>query len=104
MPSIKTISATSADTFSNLKFADIPSSGAIINMWAAGDDAGDTVALSVGDRDLLVASECNIEQAPDEIDLQKDQLLFNEVVGGGHIFVPVVATAEIQILVSIRYL
>ena len=104
MPTIKTISATSADAFSNLKFADIPASGAIINMWAAGDDAGDTIALSVGDRDILVASECNIEVSADAITVDRDQLIFNEVVGGGHIFVPIVATAEVQVLVSVRYL
>jgi len=104
MPTIKTISGTDQDAFSNLKFADIPAGGAIINMWAAGDDAGDTIGLSVGDRDILVASECNIEQSADEISVDKDQLVFNEVVGGGHIFVPIVATAEVQVLVAIRYL
>jgi len=104
MPSIKTLSATSADAFSNLKFADIPATGAIINMWAAGATAADTIALSVGDRDILVASECNIEASADRVSVDTDQLIFNEVVGGGHIFVPIVATAEVQVLVAIRYL
>jgi len=104
VPGIKLISATSADANNGRTFSDIGPRGAVINLWAAGDDAGDTIALTVGDKQVLVASECNIEIVADVIDVNRDQLLFNEVVPGGHIFVPIVATAEVQYLLSIRYL
>lgn len=104
MPVIKLISASNSDALSNVKFADIGGRGAILNLWAAGDDAGDTIGLSVGDRDIIVPSEVNIEVTADVIDVQRDQLLFDEVVPPGHIFLPIVATAEVQFLLTIRYL
>jgi len=104
MPSIKVISATSADALSNVKFADVGGRGAIMNLWAAGDDAGDTIAVSVGDRDVLSTSEVNIEVSADAITVDRDQLLFDEIIPPGHIFLPVVATAEVQVLISLRYL
>jgi len=105
MPTIRVISASSADALSNAKFADIPATGAIINMWGASDDVGDTFGFSVGDRDLINAgTEINLESGVDVIDIQRDQLLFNEVVGGGHMFLPIVATAEAQFLIAIRFL
>jgi len=106
MPSIKPPGGgTSSDALSNLKFSVIPLGGAVLNFWASGDDAADTVGLSIGDRDLLVAgSECNIEVSPDAITVDRDQLLFNEPVPAGQLFLPVVATGEVQFLIALLYL
>jgi len=104
MPTIRAAGGTSADLFSNLKFADIPASGAILNAWSSSVTNGDVVGLSVGDRDIMVSSEVNIESSADVIDTDRDQMIFNEVVGGGHIFVPTTVNTELQILVHIRYL
>lgn len=104
MPGIRNISATSGDANNGRTFSDIGPRGAVLSLWAAGDDAGDTIALTVGDKQILVASECNIEGSADVIDTNRDQILFNEVVPGGHIFVPIVATAEVQYQLAIRYL
>jgi len=106
MPSIKPPGGgTSTDALSNLKFSVVPLGGAILNFWAAGDDVADTVGLSIGDRDILVAgSECNIEVSADAITVDRDQLIFNEPVGAGQLFLPVTATAEVQFLISLLYL
>jgi len=104
VPGIKIISGTTADANNGRTFSDIGPRGAILSLWASGDDAGDTIALTVGDKQILVASEVNIENSADVIAVDRDQLLFNEIVPGGHIFIPIVATSEVQFLLSIRYL
>jgi len=106
MPTIKPPGgATSPDALSNLQFAVIPLGGAILNMFASGATAADTVGLSIGDRAVMVAgSECNIELSADVITTDRDQLIFNEPVPAGQLFLPVVATAEVQFLISLLYL
>lgn len=106
MPSIKPPGGgTSTDALANIKFAVIPLGGAILNFWASGATAADSVGLSIGARDMLVAgSECNIETSADRIALNVDQLLFNEPVEAGQLFLPVVATSEVQFLIALAYL
>ncbi len=104
MPTIRNNSATSGDANNGRTFADIGPRGAVLNMWAAGDDALDSIALTVGDKQVLVASEVNLETGVNVIDTERDQILFNEVVPGGHIFVPIVATAAVGYQIAIRYL
>lgn len=104
MPTIRAAGGTNADLFSNLQFADIPASGAILNAWVSSVTNGDTFGISVGDRAVVAGgTECNTI-AGDIINTNTDQMVFNEVVGGGHIFVPIVVGTELQILVAIRYL
>lgn len=105
MPSIRAAGGTNADLFSNLQFADIPATGAILNAWVSSVTNGDTWGLSVGDRAVVAnGTECNIESSADVIAINLDQMVFNEPVGGGHIFLPVTVTTEINVLVHIRYL
>lgn len=106
MPSIRRrVTATNADALSNIKFADVPQPGAVINLWAAGVTATDDIGLSVGSTDFLVAgTDINIEISADVIDVNRDQLLFNEVIPAGHIFVPVTVTTEMQFLLTLAYL
>jgi len=49
-------------------------------------------------------SEMNIESATDVVDVERDQIVFNEVIPGGQLFLPVTATAEAQFLITLRYL
>ncbi len=106
MPSIKPPGGgTSTDALANIKFAVVPLGGAILNFWASGATAADVVGLSIGARDMLVAgSEVNIEVSADRISLDIDQLLFNEPVEAGQLFLPVTATAEVQFLIALAYL
>jgi hypothetical protein len=105
MPALRFGTATSTDALANRKFADIPSRGAIVNMWASSVTNGDVFGLSIGDRDLVVqGTEMNIEVSADVIDVSRDQVVFNEVVGPGRLYLPVTVTTEAQFLIHLRYL
>lgn len=106
MPTIRTApTATNADVLSNLKFSVIPARGAILNLWASSATNGDTFGLSIGDRDIIVnGTELNVEASADVIDTDRDQMVFNEIIGGGQLFLPVTLTTEAQFLIHLRYL
>lgn len=75
-------------------------------MWASCATAGDTLGLSIGNQDIVVQNtEVNIESSADIIDTDRDQLVFNEVVPAGQLFLPIGAlTTELQVLITLRYL
>lgn len=106
MPSLRfRVSATTTDAMANRKFNVIPSNGAVLNIWGSSVTTTDTWGVSVGDRDIAVdGSLVNIEVSADVVDTDRDQLIFNEVVTGGQIFLPVTVTSEAQFLIHLRYL
>lgn len=106
MPSLRFyVSATTTDALANRKFAVVPARGCILNLWAACVTKTDTFGLSIGDRDIMVnGSNMNIEASADVIDNDRDQLIFNEPVGAGQLFLPVTVTTEAQFLIHLMYL
>ena len=106
MPSIAfRVAATTSDAMSNRKFNVVPGGGAVLNLWGACVTKTDSFGVSIGDRDLMVdGSILNIEIAADVVDIQRDQRLFNEIIGPGQLFMPVTVTTEAQFLVNLRYL
>lgn len=106
MPSLRFIvAATTTDAMANRKFNVIPAGGAILNLWASGVTVTDTFGVSVGDRDIMVdGSSISIEVSADVVDVERDQLVFNETVEGGQIFLPVTVTTAAQFLIHLRYL
>lgn len=105
MPTIKFQATASADdALSGRKFKTIPETGAILNLWATGDDEGDSVGLSIGDREIMVESPCNLETQSGTVKINEDQLIFNEIVGGGELFMPLSVTTAMDVLLHIRYL
>jgi len=107
MPTIrKAVTAVTDDALSNIKFADIPAPGAVINLWISSVTNGDTFGLSIGSQDIIVqGTECNIEVSADSLDVNRDQVVFDEVVPGGHLYLPVSAlTTELQFMLHVRYL
>jgi len=106
MPSLRfRVSATTTDAMANRKFNVVPADGAILNLWGAGVTGTDSFGVSVGDRDIMVdGSLLSIEISADVIDVERDQLVFNETVEGGQIFLPVTVTTEAQFLIHLRYL
>jgi len=107
MPMIKgATSSASTDLLSNTKFADIGGNGAIINAWVSCAANGGTFGFSIGDRDLVVGgTEANVEVSGDVIDTARDQVLFDEVVEPGHLYMPCgAAGTELQYMITIRYL
>jgi len=105
MPTIILNTGTDTDALSNLKFSTVPAFGAILNMWVSSVTSGDTWGISIGDRDIVVqGSQCNVEIAADVVDIQRDQLVFDEVVSGGQLFLPVIATTQLRAVLALRYL
>lgn len=105
MPTIKkNITAITTDALQGVKFADIGGNGAIVNMWAAGQTAGDSLSMSLGNQDIIADSPVNVDATADTVNTNQDQLVFNEVVPAGHLFLPVSAvTTGIAVLIHIRY-
>lgn len=75
----------------------------IVNLWASCVTNGDTLGLLLDKTVILDTGEINIEAAADVIDTDRDQLVFNSVVGRGNLRMPVGAvTTELQALVSVE--
>ena len=53
---------------------------------------------------MVDGSLISIEISADVIDTSRDQVVFNEVIGGGQLFLPVTVTTEAQFLIHLRYL
>lgn len=107
MPSLHfLVAATTTDALANRKFAVVPQAGAIINMWATCITVTDTFGLSIGDRDIMVdGSIMNIETGVVDVTaVNRDQLIFNEVISGGQLFLPVTVTTNARFLIHLRYL
>jgi len=106
MPALRFIVPDSTtDAMSNRKFNIIPAGGAVLNMWASGVTITDTFGISVGDRDLVVdGSNMNVVISAGVVDVDRDQVLFNEEVDGGQIFLPVTVTTDANFLIHLRYL
>lgn len=106
MPSLRFIvPATTTDAMANRKFNVIPAGGAVLNMWGTSVTITDTFGISVGDRDIVVGgSVANVTSAAGVVDISRDQLVFNEIVTGGQIFLPCTLTTDMNFLIHLRYL
>lgn len=102
MPSIalKNV-ATTANAVDGLKFRNLPGP-ALISLYASGVTAGDVISLSVGNEDFLVNGQTNIEASADVVDTDRDQILFQEPVPAGELFIPITATTAVNFLVVIE--
>lgn len=104
MPSIKVSNqATSTNAVDGLKFSRI-NRPTRIGFWASAVTVTDTVSVSVDQTDYLVNAGPNIEASADVCDTNRDQLLFDEAVRQGQLFVAVTATTAINFLVRLRYM
>lgn len=74
-----------------------------VNFWAASVTNGDQVGVLLNRTEIMPAGEVNIEASADVIDTDRDQLIFNSLVGAGQLRVPVpVLTTELQFLLSVE--
>lgn len=103
MPSIRiTAAATTADALNGLKFK-VQGRPALVTLYAAGDNAGNLVSLSVGTRELLVNAPANIQAAAGVIDTDRDQVLFRDSAPPGEYFMPLtIAGAVLNALLVIE--
>lgn len=101
MPSIKSSNqATAANALNGLKFSKLLAP-ALVSLWLSGVTVTDTVGFSIGDREVLLAANPNIEISADVVDTGRDQVLFAEPAEEGDLFMPVTATTAVNFLVLI---
>jgi len=89
---------TNTDALSNLRFRKLklPS---LISLWLSCVTVTDTVGVSVGDREVLVGANPNLESSADVVDTGRDQVLFAEPAEGDEdLSMAVVATTAINFL------
>ena len=95
------VSASDPDAIStsNIRRVTRPS---VVNLWASSVTVTDTIALFLGETEIMPAGTCNVRAAAlGLIHVSDDQLVFNHVVGRGvgDLRVPtVVTTSMIQML------
>lgn len=93
----------SANAMNGLNFEDIPPGGALVSLYASCVTVGDTIGFKVGSEDFLVDAQPNIEASADVVDTDRDQLLFQEPVPEGKIFIPVAVTTALNFLLVLEY-
>lgn len=107
MPVIrKKVTAATDDALANLNFSVVPAPGAILNLWASTATAGDTIGLNIGSQNIIApGTPVNLESANEVVDNDRDQMLFNEVVGPGRLQLPLgTVTLDTSFILDIRYL
>lgn len=96
------ITAVTGDAIATeeIRRVDVPST---INLWASCVTKGDQLGLLLNRTEIMPADNVNLEVSADVIDTDRDQLVFNSVVGAGQLRVPVPAvTTELQFLLSVE--
>lgn len=96
------ITAVNGDALSDqdIRNVEVPS---VINLWASSVTNGDQLGLRLDKTIIMDDGECNIEASADVIDTDRDQLVFNSIVGRGRLRIPVPAvTTELQFLLSVE--
>ncbi len=106
MPSIRQrVPTTTGNALATQKFRIVPPNGALLSLWIAGVTATDNYGLAIGNQDIVVqGTTVNIEISADVIDTDRDQVVFQEQIPGGELFMPVTVTTEAQFLIALRYL
>jgi len=95
------IVAVTADALSDEDIRNV-NEGSVVNFWASSVTNGDLVGLRLDRTIIMDDGECNIEASADVIDTDRDQLVFNSVVGIGRLRVPVpTLTTELQFLITV---
>jgi len=75
----------------------------VVNLWGSGVTVTDTMGLFLDRNEIMATGEVNIEISADIVDSNRDQLVFNSVVGRGNLRIPIGAvTTEIQGLLSVE--
>jgi len=98
----KVVAAVTDDAISSdeIRRVEAPS---LLNFWASCVTKGDKIGLFLNKTEILPTDNVNIEASADVIDTDRDQLVFNAVIGEGQLRVPVTAvTTECQFLLSVE--
>jgi len=94
--------AVNGDLLSDQDIRNVEAASAV-NLWASCVTNGDKIGLRLDKTIIMDDGEMNIESAADVIDTNRDQLVFNSVVGRGRLRMPIPAvTTEVQALISVE--
>ena len=75
----------------------------VVNLWGSGATNTDSLGLSVDRTEIMPIGEVNVEISADVVDSNRDQLVFDSVVGRGNLRIPIGAvTTELQGLISVE--
>jgi hypothetical protein len=96
------VAAVTGDAISNEEIRRVDALSTV-NLWASCVTKGDQLGLLLNRTEIMPADNVNIEISADVIDTDRDQLIFNSVVGRGQLRAPVPAvTTELQFLLSVE--
>ena len=96
------VAAVTGDAISNEEIRRVDALSTV-NLWASCVTKGVQLGLLLNRTEIMPADNVNIEISADVIDTDRDQLIFNSVVGRGQLRAPVPAvTTELQFLLSVE--
>lgn len=97
------VAATTGDALADEEIRNVPDGLHTVNLWASAVTKTDEIGLRLGNTVILDNGVMNIEASADVVDNDRDQLVFNTVVGKGTLKVPVpTLTTELQFLISVE--
>jgi len=103
MPAIKrTVTAAGENVLEGLKFS-VLNSPALLSLYASTATGGETLSMSVGDRDIVVDAVMNLEAASQTVDTDRDGILVQERVPAGKLYLSIpTVTADATYLIIIE--
>lgn len=96
------VSATTNDALADqdIRTVEAPS---VVNMWATSVTVTDTVGLRLDKTIIMDDGTVNVSAAAlGMVDSNRDQLVFNSVVGAGTLRIPVTVTTSAIIMISVE--
>jgi hypothetical protein len=96
------VSATTTDALQNelIKDVEVPS---IINLFATAVTVTDNIGLNLDKTTIMASGTANVSAAAaGMVDVGRDQLIFNSVVGRGRLRMPVTVTTSLIYLLSVE--
>lgn len=96
------VSATTNDALSDQDIREILAPS-IVNLWASAVTVTDTIGLRLDKTIIMDDGTANVSAAAlGMIDVNRDQLVFNSVVGVGTLRLPCTVTASLIFLISVE--
>jgi hypothetical protein len=96
------VSATTNDALSDQDIRQVEGPS-IVNLWASAVTVTDTIGLRLDKTIIMDDGTANVSAAAlGMIDTDRDQLIFNSVVGAGELRMPVTVTTSLIFLLSVE--
>lgn len=96
------VSATTNDALADqdIRTVEVPS---VVNLWASAVTVTDTIGLRLDKSIIMDDGTANVSAAAlGMVDTDRDQLVFNTVVGAGTLRIPVAVTTSMIFIISVE--